>query len=420
MHSGRPCCLAVECGQWASVGSSSWVCLPVSWAQHGSATRRTRKGPTGWLWPVGPAWQQALLLCPVLLRSSPRTGVSLSSASWPHTLPGLLLRSVTPESQQSQETANSGPQEWQRLGLLEIELEELCIKAFEEIKGYNFKNEYIMKNDQECTGGFFNMELLEEKIQSLKWKKSLDRGDHGLKQLMREWGVGETAEELTPNWAEMLGDRKGEKKSESRGGQNENVQSTDVGERRGDRPYPNTREERDFQKLEITCCRKRVPASGLYGCRNLGADSDALSAEQSWSSAPWATGIPPGVPESVCSSWRHRPCCYLLWISQFQLLTCKTWLCFSHFHRPLFHREQKEPASRLGMFLLLQEVGPALPFTGSPSASPVTCSVSGPPRPTKSEHQFLQAVRGFCLQSVIWEMLMECLTSLLASHPQFF
>ena len=121
--------------------------------------------------------------------------------------------------------------------------------------------------------------------------------------------------------------------------------------------------------------------------------------------------------ESVCSSWRHRPCCYLLWISQFQLFTHKTWLCFSHFHRLLLHREQKEPASRLGMFLLLQEVGPALPFTRAPSALPVTCSISGPPRPTESEHQFLQAVRGFCLQSVIWEMLMECLTSLLASNP---
>jgi hypothetical protein len=47
-------------------------------------------------------------------------------------------------------------------------MEELCIKAFEEIKGYNFSNEYIMKNDQECIGGFFNMELLQEKIQSLK------------------------------------------------------------------------------------------------------------------------------------------------------------------------------------------------------------------------------------------------------------
>ena len=215
----------------------------------------------------------------------------------------------------------------------------------------------------------------------------------------------------------MLGDRKGERKSESRGGQNENVQSTDVGERWGDRPYPNTKEQRDFQKLEITCCRKRVPASGPCGCRNLGADSDAPSAERSWSGAPWATGAPPGVPESVCSSWRHRPCCYLLWISQFQLFTRKTWLCFSHFHRLLLHREQKEPASRLEMFLLLQGVGPALPFTRAPSALPVTRGVSGPPRPTESERQFLQAVRGLCLQSVIWEMLMECLTSLWASNP---
>ena len=91
-----------------------------------------------------------------------------------------------------------------------------------------------------------------------------------------------------------------------------------------------------------------------------------------------------------------------------------------HVHRPLFHREQKEPVSRLGMFLLLQEVGPALPFTGSPSASPVTCSVSGPPRPTESEHQFLQAVRGFCLQSVIWEMLMECLNFSFGITPLIF
>ena len=168
MHSGRPCCPAVECGQRASVGSSSWVHLPVPWAQRGSATRGTLKGPTGWLWPVGPAWQPALLLRPILLCSSPWTGVPLSSVSWPHTLQGLLLQSVTSETQQTQETANSGPQEWQRLGLLEIELQELCIKAFEEIKGYNFSNEYIIKNDPECTGGFFNMELLEEKIQSLK------------------------------------------------------------------------------------------------------------------------------------------------------------------------------------------------------------------------------------------------------------
>ena len=48
-------------------------------------------------------------------------------------------------------------------------MEELCIKAFEEIKGYNFSNEYIMKNDT-----IFEI------------KKSLDRGDHGLKQLTRE------------------------------------------------------------------------------------------------------------------------------------------------------------------------------------------------------------------------------------------
>lgn len=84
----------------------------------------------------------------------------------------------------------------------------------------------------------------------------------------------------------MFGDGKGERKSESRGDQNENVQSIDTGERWTDRPYSNTKEQRDFQKLEITCCRKRVPASGPCGCWNLGADSDAPSAEWSWRGAP--------------------------------------------------------------------------------------------------------------------------------------
>lgn len=84
----------------------------------------------------------------------------------------------------------------------------------------------------------------------------------------------------------MFGDGKGERKSESRGDQNENVQSIDTGERWTDRPYSNTKEQRDFQKLEITCCRKRVPVSGPCGCWNLGADSDAPSAEWSWRGAP--------------------------------------------------------------------------------------------------------------------------------------
>ena len=234
---------------------------------------------------------------------------------------------------------------------------------------------------------------------------------------MREQGVGDTAEELTPNWAEVFGDGKGERKSKSRGNQNENVHSIDIGERWADRPYLNTKEQRNFQKLEIMCCRKLVPASGPCGCRNLGAESDAPSAEWSWRGAPWATGTPPGIPESVLLL-RHRLCFYLLWISQFQLLTRKTWLCFSHFHRPLLHREQKEPMSRFGMFLLLQEVGPALPFTGAPSASPESpWHAASQVHPDLLRTWILTSCAGFCLQSVIWEVLMEGLTSLLAPHP---
>lgn len=90
------------------------------------------------------ACRACLAAGPLLLLPSPppflsRTGVSLSSASWPHTLQRILLRSS--HSWESAVTRDSKlrTQEWQRLGLLEIELEELCIKAFERNKRLQFQ-----------------------------------------------------------------------------------------------------------------------------------------------------------------------------------------------------------------------------------------------------------------------------------------
>ena len=153
------------CGVWSA--GFRWQLLlgppPCSLGPTQQCWAEDPEGPHWLLWPVGPAWQPALLLL-----SSPCSGVPLSSVSWPHTLQGLLLRSVTPESQADTRDRKLRTPAWQRLGLLEIELEDLCVRVFEEIKGHNFRDEYTVKNDQECTGGFYNMELLEEKIQPLK------------------------------------------------------------------------------------------------------------------------------------------------------------------------------------------------------------------------------------------------------------
>lgn len=105
-------------------------------------------------------------------------------------------------------------------------------------------------------------------------KKIIGRGGNRLEQLNRELGVGDTAEKFIPNGAEMFGDGKRERKVKCRGGWNENVKSIDAGERRGDRRCMKKKEQREFQKLEITCCRKHVLLSGLHswkpGKRRLG------------------------------------------------------------------------------------------------------------------------------------------------------
>ena len=132
-------------------------------------------GPNSAVLGGGP-WRAPLaaVACRACLAACPPT--PLLSLFWsPSLISVLTSHSAGPSAPvshswepQTQETANSGPQAWQRLGLLETELEDLCVIVFEEIKGHNFRNEYTVKNDQECTGGFYNMELLEEKIQPLK------------------------------------------------------------------------------------------------------------------------------------------------------------------------------------------------------------------------------------------------------------
>lgn len=217
------------------------------------------------------------------------------------------------------------------------------------------------------------------------------------------WGISPKLSRDSWRW-------KREKKSENRGGQNEKVQSTDVGEA-GRQTYPNTERSGISRNWRSRAAEKTRASKWAVRLLEHRADSNAPSAEEleqrSLSlrillaflrvcAAPEDTGS-----ATCCES--HSSAAF----------TRKTWLCFSHFHSASPPQRTKRASEQTRNVPCSRRWGRSCHYRVSVS---MTCSVSGPPHSTESEHQFLQAVRGFCLQSVIWEMLMEC-PSLLASHP---
>lgn len=187
----------------------------------------------------------------------------------------------------------------------------------------------------------------------------------------------------------MFGDGKRERKVKRRGGWNENVKSVDAGERRGDRRCMKKKEQREFQKLEITCCRKHVLLSGLRswkpGERRLGRWEQTVT-------PPPAKCLQSGTGRGAQGPWRwqrlpdftkreERKVCAtsegteaLLGVA-LNLIVPGAYRA-SHFNVLFTFRlasppkRTEKPKSRLGTFLLLWKAGPVLPLTGASSASP--------------------------------------------------